>query len=60
MSNNNPNVLYEVGYAHAKDKLIIFLTKDARHIPFDRKNKRHVVYSSQADLEKSYCMNLML
>lgn len=44
MTDRNPNVFYEVGYAHAKDKLCILITKDAEHIPFDLKHRRHIVY----------------
>jgi hypothetical protein len=44
MSGQNPNVFYEVGYAHAKDKLCILLTSNADDIPFDLKHRRHIVY----------------
>lgn len=44
MSGQNPNVFYEVGYAHAKEKLCILLTSDANDIPFDLKHRRHIVY----------------
>lgn len=44
MSRKNPNVFYEVGYAHAKDKLVILQTEDTKDIPFDLKHKRHIVY----------------
>lgn len=44
MSGQNPNVFYEVGYAHAKDKLCVLMTKDANDIPFDLKHHRHIVY----------------
>ena len=37
-------MFYEVGYAHAKDKLCILLTANADDIPFDLKHRRHVVY----------------
>jgi hypothetical protein len=46
MSNKNPNVFYEVGFAHAKDKLCILLTSDSFDIPFDLKHRRHIVYGS--------------
>lgn len=57
MSGQNPNVFYEVGYAHAKEKLCILLTSDAADIPFDLKHHRHIVYgnsitSLRAALEK--------
>jgi nucleoside 2-deoxyribosyltransferase len=46
MTGKNPNVFYEVGYAHAKGKLTILLTSDAADIPFDLKHRRHIVYES--------------
>lgn len=46
MSGQNPNVFYEVGYAHAKDKLCILLTNNTDDIPFDLKHHRHIVYGS--------------
>lgn len=45
MTGQNPNVFYEVGYAHGKGKLCILLTSDAVDIPFDLKHKRHIVHS---------------
>jgi hypothetical protein len=44
MTGQNPNVFYEVGYAHAKGKLCILLTSKAADIPFDLKHQRHIVY----------------
>ena len=44
MSGQNPNVFYEVGYAHAKEKLCVLMTKNADDIPFDLKHHRHIVY----------------
>lgn len=44
MSGQNPNVFYEVGYAHAKGKLCILLTQNTTDIPFDLKQHRHIVY----------------
>ncbi len=44
LSARNANVFYELGYAHAKDKLCILLTKNADDIPFDLKHRQHVVY----------------
>jgi len=44
LSTRNANVFYELGYAHAKDKICILLTKNASDIPFDLKHRRHVVY----------------
>lgn len=44
LSNRNPNVFYELGYAHAREKICILLTKEPTDIPFDLKHKRHIVY----------------
>ncbi len=44
MTGQNPNVFYEVGYAHAMDKLCILLTQETADIPFDLKHHRHIVY----------------
>jgi hypothetical protein len=46
MSDQNPNVFYEVGYAHAKGKLCILMTRNASDIPFDLKHHRHIVYEN--------------
>lgn len=53
MTAQNPNVFYEVGYAHAKGKLCILLTQKAEDIPFDLKHHRHIVYSSSIDQLRS-------
>ena len=46
MTNKNPNVFYEVGYAHALGKTTILLTKKAEDIPFDLKQYPHIIYNS--------------
>lgn len=47
MTGRNPNVFYEVGYAHAKKKPVILITEDAADIPFDLKHHRHLVYGGK-------------
>jgi len=47
MTGKNPNVFYEVGYAHALGKRSILITKEASDIPFDLKHFPHIVYNSQ-------------
>lgn len=44
MTGRNPNVFYEVGYAHAKGKMCALVTQNAADIPFDLKHHPHVVY----------------
>jgi hypothetical protein len=46
MSGRNPNVFYEVGYAHAIGKTTVLLTNKADDIPFDLKHFPHLIYSA--------------
>jgi hypothetical protein len=46
MTGQNPNVFYEVGYAHALGKKVILLTQKTEHIPFDLKHRPFIVYGS--------------
>lgn len=48
MTGCNPNVFYEVGFAHAVHKRVILLTKDSNDIPFDLKHRRHIVYAGKS------------
>lgn len=47
MTGRNPNVFYEVGYAHALKKEVILLTQDAADIPFDLAGHNHIVYQGK-------------
>jgi len=58
MSTRNENVFYEAGYADAKKKLIIFLTKDPADIPFDLKQRPHIVYGSIGKLKEELAKRL--
>lgn len=53
MTGRNPNVFYETGYAHALNKSVILLTKDANDIPFDLKHYPHIVYEGKIALLKA-------
>lgn len=53
MTGRNANVFYETGYAHALDKRVILLTKDATDIPFDLKDRPHIVYDGSIEKLKS-------
>jgi hypothetical protein len=53
MTGRNANVFYEVGYAHAKGKLCLHLTQEAKDIPFDLQHHRHIVYGSSIAKLKS-------
>lgn len=53
MTGRNPNVFYEVGYAHAKNKLCALLTATSEDIPFDLKQHSHIIYGGKiAELRK--------
>ena len=59
MTGRNPNVFYEVGYAHALDKCVILLTQKAEDIPFDLKHFPHIVYGDKlVDLRDSLTKKL--
>jgi len=47
MTNRNPNVFYEVGYAHALGKTTILLTNNSEDIPFDLKHYSHIIYDNK-------------
>lgn len=47
MTGKNPNVFYEVGYAHAIGKRVFLLTQNSDDIPFDLKHYPHVVYGGR-------------
>lgn len=44
MTGRNPNVFYEVGYAHGLRKPVVLVTRSADDIPFDLRHYPHVVY----------------
>jgi hypothetical protein len=46
MTGRNPNVFYEVGYAHALGKTTILVTKETADIPFDLLHFPHIVYKN--------------
>lgn len=53
MTNKNPNVFYEVGYAHAKGKLCALITQNSIDIPFDLKHHAHIIYDGKLKLLRS-------
>jgi len=52
VSSSNPNVYYEVGYAHALRKPVILITKDVSSAPFDSSGYNHIVHRSIRDLRQ--------
>lgn len=53
MTGRNPNVFYEVGYAHALGKIVLLLTQSSEDIPFDLKHRQHTVYKGSINTLKS-------
>src|ERR1043165_3254363 len=53
MTGRNPNVFYEVGYAHALGKTVLLLTQEADDIPFDLKHHQHTVYEGKIERLKN-------
>jgi len=45
MTGRNPNVFYEVGYAHALNKIVLLLTQKKEDIPFDLQHRQHIIYA---------------
>ena len=53
VSQPNPNVYYEVGYAHGLGKDVLFLADRAEGLPFDTRGIQHIVYKDITDLGAS-------
>ena len=50
MTDQNPNVYYEVGLAHALNSRVILITKSIENLPFDLRGMRHIEYETAYDL----------
>jgi len=48
LTRHNPNVYYELGFAHALSKPVILLTSDVSTLPFDLRQLRVIEYSDTA------------
>lgn len=44
LSGRNPNVMYEIGLAHAIGKPIVLLTRNEEDVPFDLRSLRYIYY----------------
>ena len=48
VTDQNPNVMYELGLAHAINKPVVQIIKnDAKNVPFDLRSLRHIVYNTE-------------
>jgi len=52
VSSPNPNVYYELGYAHALNKPVILIANDMSSVPFDLRGYNHIIYKNIVDLRK--------
>lgn len=59
ISGRNPNVMYELGLAHALDKNVILVAETLNNIPVDLQSKRIVTYQNLQDLEKQLPLELL-
>jgi len=59
LSGRNPNVLYELGIAHALDKTTIMVSHLLDDLPVDIKSKRIVTYKDTDDLEQTLPIELL-
>lgn len=50
ITGRNPNVMYELGVAHALGKPTIIISKNFTEIPFDLNNKRIIIFDTNEDL----------
>jgi nucleoside 2-deoxyribosyltransferase len=48
LTEQNPNVYYELGLAHATGKPIILITQNIGKLPFDLRHQRVIEYSDTA------------
>jgi hypothetical protein len=51
MTHNNPNVFYELGFAHACGKPVILITRERMAVPFDLRSVQNIEYSTATDLK---------
>lgn len=49
---HNPNVFYEVGFAHAANVPTILITRSGQSIPFDLQSMNHIFYETIVDLRE--------
>lgn len=52
ITGRNPNVMYELGVAHALGKTAVIVAEDFTDIPFDINNKRIILYKNEDELKR--------
>ena len=51
VTNANPNVLWEIGYAEALKKPVVLAAEDSEQVPFDLRLHRLVLYSASSSIQ---------
>lgn len=59
INGRNPNVMYELGIAHALDKPVILISKSPHEIPIDLKSKRFIIYKNYSELREKLSYELI-
>ena len=52
LTDRNPNVFYELGYAHALGKSTVLVTQEVNDVPFDLRHRQYILYDP-SDLTRS-------
>ena len=50
LTDENPNVFYEIGYAHALERPTILISRRGESIPFDLQSINHIFYETIVEL----------
>lgn len=50
VNGRNPNVMYELGIAHALDKPVLLISNEPESLPIDVKSKKFLIYNSSVNL----------
>ena len=58
LSDHNPNVFYEVGWAHALNRTTVLLARKGTSLPFDVSHINTISYTSIKDLEEKLTVRL--
>lgn len=59
LTDRNPNVFYELGYAHAIGKNTILLTQKTSDVPFDIRHRRYIRYDVSDDILRTFKIDLL-
>lgn len=58
ITHSNPNVMYELGYAHALRKPVILISQRSEHMPFDVRSVLTLFYNVQVGRQAEFVRDL--